>query len=428
MKSRWSRVIAILLVLTLIAAACGDDDDDTSASDGDGTASDDGAGDGSSDDSAAPSDGEDPVEYSQGASDDTIKIGSSLPITGPAAGTGTAMREALEAFVSNLNAQGGVNGRSVEISIYDDGLEPARVQANFRRLGDQDNVFSVISPAGSAQIPSAYPFIEESGLPLFGPVLPPDPDMQQVYIIGTGRSDQARVMSDFLLEQGAVTVGLIGQNNDLGQSMLAGLEEQLPKNGQELVITELSLDAETNEVEGALNNVRDANPDAVVMATNQVQAALILREATSQGWEPIFIGDTSSASTGAMDTVEPAGDAAVGLYGTTNRSFTTLDSDAVADYRAVMEEYAPGSVDDGFALYAYAIADVFFEVIERMGDDLTWENFHATAEAMSGYENGLLPAVTFGPLPGGHSGNTGAAVAMWDGTDWVIVREFTDPS
>ena len=80
---------------------------------------------------------------------DPVKIGMSTALTGPYSEFGVAQKNAVDIAVEQFNAKGGIKGRPIQVVLYDDGLVPARAQANVRRLIDEDKVVALIAPAGS---------------------------------------------------------------------------------------------------------------------------------------------------------------------------------------------------------------------------------------------------------------------------------------
>lgn len=366
------------------------------------------------------SSGSDSGAVAQGVTDTEIKLGTTEPLSGGAATAGAGFKAGLEAAIAEKNADGGINGRKLSISVLDDGFTPARSVANIRRLGEQDKVFGILSPAGTANLPGSWPYIKQTDLPVFGPVLPPDPDLPSVFTLATSQLDQTRVIADFLAEKGVKTVGLVGQDNDLGASLTEGMDQQAAKAGLTVVGSEKT-EPNSTDVSAAVLNLRKADPDAVVMATDNTQTALILKQAQQIGWKPVFIGNSSTVGAGSSVAVGPAGTAADNVYGTMVVDLPTSDTPEVAAWKA-----APGTAADstgaGYSLQAYATAQVFFGILEKMGDDLSWDNFQKTAENTKDLEVGLLPPVSFGALPGGHSGTVAAKVAQYTSAGgWTVV-------
>lgn len=354
------------------------------------------------------------AKNAQGVTSTTIKIGTTEPLSGGAAASGAGFKAGLEAAVKEINAKGGVNGRKFDLTILDDGFEAARSVANVRRLGDEEQVYAIVSPAGSANLPGSWPYVQTKGIPVFGPILPADPKQKSVFLLGTSHTDQTRVAVDFLNTKSVKTIGYVGQDNDLGTSILDGLTTQSAKYGMKIVASEKTQANSTN-VSAAVLKLRDAKPDAVVFGTDNTQTGLIMKQSKALGFSPIFIGDSSTANTGSGSSVNVAGDAADGLYGTMIISLASETTPQVAAFKTVMQQYAPDQANSAQALQSYAYMQAFFAIVKKQGSDLSWDNFDKLVEATKNLQTGLLPPVTFGPLPDGHTGTQGAKVAQYKG-------------
>lgn len=366
----------------------------------------------------------------QGVTDDTIKLGTTLPLTGGAASVaGQSYQAALDAVVAETNENGGIGGREVELLMLDDALVPSRTISNVRRLGDEDQVFGLVMPIGSAALQGAWDYIEEKNLPAFGPVLPPNPDIEPVYMLGTSHENQGKILVDVLAEEGHESVGIIQNDNDLGNEISAGVQAQAEVAGLEFVGAEY-IEPGNTDVSAATMNMRDMNPDAVVFGTDSGTAALVINHASGLGWAPTWAGDSSTASAGGPHIHSVGGDASVGTIGTMITEMPTSDTPEVAEYRDMMERRAPDEVDSSFALQAYATFMLFKEVAEEAGDDLTPDTFANAAEELDGHETGLLPPVTFGSMPGGRDGTTGALVIrIAEDGSWETVSDgFVEPN
>ena len=89
----------------------------------------------------------------------------------------------------------------------------------------------------------------------------------------------------------------------------------------------------------------------------------------------MIVGNSSSGGPGSPNTVAPAGDAADGFYASAILEFPTSTTPEVLQYRAAMERAGSGEADNAFALQNYASAQVFFHLLDQLGDDLCWEQF-----------------------------------------------------
>lgn len=360
----------------------------------------------------------------QGITAHQIDIGTVLPLTGGAATAAEGVEAGLKAAVGQVNAKGGIGGRTVKLTVLDDNYDPATHVADFKRLVSQDKVYAVLVPAGTANLPGEWPVAKSSGIPDFAPYLPSDPGLPSVFILGTGHQAQAEVLAKYLAQQGDKTVGFIGEQDSLGTSMLAGLKSEAAKDGMQVTSSQFVQPSST-DMSSAVLNVKATNPQAVILGTDNTQSALILKQAAQLQWHPVFAGDSSTAGTYSKATASPAGAAADGLLGAYFSDSPTDTSDpAVSAWKAAEDKYAPGAVtatNGSFALQGYAFAEVFFHILSTMGKNLSWSNFDQAAENLKNYQVGLIPPVTFGPLPGGHTGTDSAKIARYQSGTWTSV-------
>ena len=194
-------------------------------------------------------------------------------------------------------------------------------------------------------------------------------------------------------------------------------------NGATLVATGLTQTNSTN-VSPSVLSVKAANPDAVVLGTDNTQTALVLKQAAQLGWKPLFVGDSSAANTGTSTAVKAAGDAANGLYGAAVAALPSGSGAQLDQFRAALKASSPGTNPDLYSLIAYGTNQVLFEVIKKMGDDLSWSNFLKVTEGLNDYKTGLLPPITFGPLPGGHTGAHGVMIDQYQNGTWTAKTDF----
>lgn len=433
--------LAVLLVLGMLAAACGQTQpaaDDQAAAD---SAATDAATDTATDtatQSSEPADGESAAASSDdvpGVTEDSILLGTSLPITGPAAAAGEGLVAGIRIAIQEANEAGGVDGRMLELVALDDGFDPPRLVANARRLIEEERVYAMASPAGSQALPGIWDFVDQAGTIVWGPVSPQDPQIQPVYILGSGRTAQLHICTDYAAEQGFTRIGVIGQDNQLGSEGEAGTKAGVEANGLEFVGFE-RVEVLSQDVSSAVLNLRDAGAEAIMLATDNVQAALVMQEAQALGYDVFLCADNGGGSTGGTNTVGAAGAAADGFVGALQVQLpTSTDNEAVAAWRTLAESYSgegEGQKLSNFSLQTYYYTVAFLEILDRLDGDLAYANFHATAESLvdDPLDLGALPAIACGPLPDGHGCAEGAALAEYDAASesWSVIRDFELPS
>ena len=101
--------------------------------------------------------------------EDPVKAGMSGPFSGGLSLLGQSVRDGVEVAFSEINDQGGVNGRKLQFIAEDDGYEPMRTIASARKLVEQDKVAALLAVTGTASSAALSPFVAESKTPLLFP-------------------------------------------------------------------------------------------------------------------------------------------------------------------------------------------------------------------------------------------------------------------
>ena len=412
-------VVAVVVSLALLAAACGESAEKkaenapaVTAAPGTGA-----TGTTKPDNTGVP-----------GITDTTIKIGSTLPIVGTAATAGVGLRDGIKLAVDEINAAGGIGGRKVETVVLDDGFDVNRLVSNVQKLVNEDKVYAIVAPAGSQALPGTYDFIKSSRTPMWGPVSPPDPKIEPVFILAATRTAQLRVAIDYMGTKGVKKLAVIGQNNTLGAEAKAAAEAQAPKNAMTIVAQE-TVEVQSKDVTAAVNKVLSSGAEGVVMGVDNAQAALVQNQINQAGKRASIIVATDSGAGG------PGGDnttklcepnACEGFIGAMQAELTTSDVAQVAKVRDLSQKANMAQGGLNFILQSYAYTSAFFEVLKKMNGSYKYENFYKAAEAID-YDSGILPKIKCGALPDGHSCGAGAGLAEFKAGKWTVIQKFTVP-
>jgi branched-chain amino acid transport system substrate-binding protein len=247
---------------------------------------------------AATSSGKDDAKEGklpQGVTETSIKIGASMPITGPIAGAGGALSNGLKIAVESVNAEGGINGRKIDLTILDDVYQTPKSVANIRKIASDH--YAIVDPIGTQLIPASWDFIKESGIPTFGPVSPPDPKLPNVFGLGASIEDQSAVMADVLVQKGFKKIGVIYLQGEFGDAEKKGIEKVLANHPDVEIVTEQSLPVTELNVSSYVINAQKANPEAFILGSQNTTSYLILKEAQRLGWKPFFIGNGNTVTT-----------------------------------------------------------------------------------------------------------------------------------
>jgi branched-chain amino acid transport system substrate-binding protein len=168
--------------------------------------------------------------YDPGASDTEIKIGNTMPYSGPASNVGTVGR-AEAAFFQMRNEHGGVNGRRITFISLDDGYNPAKIFEQVRKLVEQEHVIAIFGIIGTPTAAAVQRYLNNNKVPQVfgqsGATRFADPQHYPwTTPITPGYVDEARVYARYILEtRPEPKVGILYQNDDYGKSYLTGLKE-----------------------------------------------------------------------------------------------------------------------------------------------------------------------------------------------------------
>ena len=365
-----------------------------------------------------------------------LKIGTVQPVGGAAVVAGIELLGGIKIAVDEINANGGIDGCMIELVDYNSQYEVEELINQTRRMIDRDGVWAILSPADSRALPGTFDFLAESGVPMWAPISPPfEIERQEVYWLASSRTEQARICVDHFHDLGFSTVATIGATNPLGEEVVAGVEIQAPINGMELVAQE-TVESASEIVGPAVLNVIASGAEGIVAGVDNIQNALILQILAENNSDALLCSDQGAAGSGGQNAVGPAEEAADGFLGALQVALPDTDSPLMSQWRALRTAYCDSISDEcraaNFSEQTYLHSITFFEVIDRLNGDLSWDNFHAVAEGLrdNPIETGAMPPIGCGPrAEGGHACASGAGLSEYDyeTETWTQIREFQAP-
>lgn len=340
-----------------------------------------------------------PALAQQGVTDDEIVLGCSNSFSGPLAFTGEqATRYGVDLYFRVVNEQGGIHGRRVRTVYYDDGYRPQDAVANTRKLVEQDGVFAVIAPQGTAPVAATLEYLEENRVPLLFPFQgsPVTRGRKWVFSGMTLYDRQSRMMIDYLAgERKLRTFAALYQDDEYGKAFLTAFEKDLGRHRLKLARAE-SVKRGATDVSAQMARLRAAKPEVVFLVLTPGPGAQALRERQKIGWT-----DTLMVSSGPLTDeryLALAGAAAEGVEGLSlwpDPLTSTLPG--VVAYREAMQKHFGKSEPNRYSLSGYFAAMLFTEGARRAGRTLTRESLVTALESVKGWESGILPPVSIGP-------------------------------
>ena len=368
-------------------------------------------------------------KYDAGASDTRIKLGQTMPYSGPASAYG-AIGKAEAAYFKMINDQGGVNGRKIEFISLDDAYSPPRTVEQTRKLVEQEQVLATFQNLGTPTNTAIHKYMNAkkvaqlfvaTGASKWG-----DPK-RFPWTIGFQPSYQieARIYATYILKTVPnAKIAVLYQNDDYGKDYLEGFKQGLgAKSG--MIVAEVSYEVTDPTVDSQIVTLKSSGADVFFNITTPKFAAQAIRKAYDIGWKPLHFLNNVSSSVGAVIT--PAGpEKAVGLvtalYGKDPTDPQFAKDPGMQKWRDFMAKYMPGAdVNDFNHVYGYSAAQLMVQVLKNCGDDLTRANLMKQAASLKDVQlDTLLPGVRI---------NTGAMdyflieqlqLARFDGKRWVL--------
>jgi len=299
-----------------------------------------------------------------GITSTAIRIGMSNALTGPAAGLGTELKAGSEAYLSRINAAGGIHGRKIVLVSKDDGYEPARAAAATRALIGQDNVFALFDYVGTPTSAAAVPLASKAGVPYLFPFTGAEflryPVNRLVFNIRASYFDETEAMVDHLInDAGAKKIAIFIQNDAFGEAGKAGVARALFKRGMKIA-AEARFKRNTLAVEAGLAKIKAADPDGVIFIGTYAPFAKIVKLAKAEGITAKFM---TVSFIGTSDFIRKAGAAGNGVYITQVVPSPDSDTSLVKQFKRDIK----GGPVSYTSLEGYVNAEVLVEALRKAG-------------------------------------------------------------
>jgi ABC-type branched-subunit amino acid transport system substrate-binding protein len=340
-----------------------------------------------------------------GVTDKSIVIGSCSALEGPSRSLGVDTVTGANAYFSSVNDEGGVNGRKLKLIAYDDSYDPAKTQACFDRLM-ADKVFALGFFVGTPTAVKYVPLAESNKMPVIGLFTGAQtlytPMRHWIVNVRASYYDETREQMEGVWDKlGYHSVGVIYPEDAFGAAVLGGVTEALKARGAEPVKV-ASYERQTANVGGAIDTVRRANPQAVVVVGPPNTVAPILKQAHARGWKPLFL---TVSFVGTDELITEAGEDAEGVVITqVVPPYYLTDLKGVALYRRALAKYEPSARPNFVSLEGFVDAMVLVEGLKRAGKEPTREGLIHGIESIHQEDLGLSPQLKLNYSAKSHRG------------------------
>ena len=321
-----------------------------------------------------------PPPPATGVNASRVLFGQSAAFAGPAQRLGLEMRLGIEAAFAEVNRQGGVNGRRMELVSLDDSYEPETAVANTARLIEDENVFALIGEVGTPTSSAAVPIAEDAGVPFIAPFTGAeflrDPALENVINLRASYYQEVEEMVERMTtDLGIERIGVFYQDDSFGRAGYQGALLALERRGMALAGYGV-YPRNTLAVKEALIDMRASDPQAVIMvgAYDPIAELVSWARHSARGEDDtVYIAISFS---GGVALARELGRFGEGVFATQVVPLPWDESSAVVrSYLAALAAYDGAAVPDFVSLEGYLAGRLAIEGVKMCGNDVTRERF-----------------------------------------------------
>jgi branched-chain amino acid transport system substrate-binding protein len=370
-------------------------------------------------------------QYSPGVSDTEIKLGQTVPFSGPVSVAGVVGHASL-AYFDAVNKAGGINGRQVKLIALDDGYIPPKTVEATRRLVEDDNVLMMYGSVGTPTNAAVEKYLNVKKVPqLFittGASRFRDPKaFPWTMAFMPGYVQEGRAMARYVLEAVASPkIAVLYQNDDLGKDFRAGFKSGLGDKAESLIVSEQTFEVADPTVDSQLIAAKTSGANVFYFAGTQKAGAEQIRGVRKLGWSPLHL--VCSIASGVEGVLKPAGlENAEGLISTaySKDPFDPTWADD-ADVKTFLNwekaSLTQGNPRDSGVVVGYIASFLAAYVLEKAGTNLTRENVLNVATHLDNLRVPmLLPGITVTMSPSDYSVINRFQIQRFASGRWVPV-------
>ena len=364
-----------------------------------------------------------------GVTDTEIKLGIHIPLSQNPAAAYAPIAFGMRAFFDYIDAQGGVYGRKITLLIGDDHYNPPDTVEVVKKLVEQDKVFAIVGGLGEATHSAVWKYLEEKGVPdMFvstGLAKWTEPVVRTRFQGNPDYVTEGTILGQYIAENyNGKKLGLLLQNDEMGQDGEKGLRRGLEGSDVEIVATE-SYEAVQTDVTAQTQRLKNAGVDVIATYSIPPQAASLVKAARETlNWDvPIIVsGINCSDIFVALAGAQNAEGIVSVVFGP---QVYQTDHPAVQKYEKIWEKYGNGEQFSNFAFYGMSVGEMTVHLLERAGRDLTRGSFLDAAESECGFWcSGCVGIGAIRMSPADHRPIEDEMYTRVENGRWVV---FSDP-
>lgn len=296
---------------------------------------------------------------------ETIKIGMNVPLTGFAASDGTSALNGAKLAVAQINKSGGINGKKLELVIYDDQASPKQAVPIATKLIENDQVVVGVSGSYSGATRASAGVYQAEKTPYISAfAIHPDITRAGDYVFRTsfvgevqGRAG-AKLAGETLKKKRAVLITL---NNDFGKSLVAGFREKAADYGV-TIVNEYPYSIKDRQFGPIVAKVRADKPDVIYATGYFFTAGPLVAQLRAAGVKATVIGQEGFDTQTFIKIAGPASEGVIITTSLDRDSTSTETKDFISQYEKMF-----GHKTDMVAASGHTAIKVAADAIKRAG-------------------------------------------------------------
>lgn len=375
-------------------------------------------------------------DYGPGVTDSSVKVGQTMPYSGPASAF-SAFGKAMVAYFNKINAEGGVNGRKIDLLSLDDAYSPSKAVEQVRRLVESDEVFAFVAIFGTPSNLAVQKYLNTRKIPaLFlvtGVDRVADPE-KYPWSMGWQPNNVAKgkIYAKYVLsERPNAKIAILFQNDDAGRDYVKGFRLGLGDKAGAMILKELTYETSDPTIDSQVQTLKATGSDVFLDISSPKFTAQAIRRAAESRWDLLHL--ISDASGSIASVLTPAG--LENSKGVVTLSINKDPSDpawsedeGMKRYLEFMRRYMPeGNPAEAYNIVGYETAQTFVHVLRNCGDTLTRENLMKEAANIKDLRlETMLPGIVLNTSPTRFTPVSQAQVVKFDGVKWTAVGGIID--
>jgi branched-chain amino acid transport system substrate-binding protein len=364
------------------------------------------------------------------AQGEEIKIGQTMPYTGPVA-AGGVIGQAEAAYFKMINETGGINGRKINLISLDDGYSPPKTVGETHFLVEHEQVAFIFGSVGTACNSAIRKYLNDKKIPQIfiatGATKFGDPRHfpWTMGFLPTYQSEAHIYAKHILTTRRNARIAVLYQNDEFGTDYLTGLKDELGEHYAELVVREASYKVTDPTVDSQIADLQSSGADTFINISASKFAAQAIRKAYDIGWRPWqYMGNVTSSVSAVL---KPAGlEKSVGIitaaYLKDPNDPRWRDDPGLKQYLDFMKAHMPGAdVGDAYFTWGYGAAIALEHVLRQCGNDLSPENLMRQTANLNDFELPLLlPGVKVNTAPDNYFPIRQMQLTRFNGRSWEL--------